>query len=305
MRVIITGGTGLIGRALTGSLVSDGHQVIVLSRNPARATDLPAGASAERWDGHTAAGWGPLVSEAVIVNLAGENIAARRWTPKRKRQIRESRFDAGKAVLAAVEAAAIKPLAVIQASAVGYYGACGEEVVTEEHPPGRDFLAGVCLAWEASTAPVEALGVLRAVIRSAPVLSSRDGVLPRMVGPFRYFVGGPLGSGRQWFPWIHIDDEVAAIRFLIENGAAHGPFNLASPHPVSNAEFSRSLGQVLHRPAFMRVPAFALRLVLGEMATVLLEGQRAIPQHLQEMGFSFRYPEIRPALEDVLGSASA
>lgn len=302
MRVIITGGTGLIGRALSAALVGDGAEVIVLSRDPERHTGLPAGTRAERWDARTAAGWGQLVEDAdTIVNLAGENLSEGRWTAERKRAILESRVNAGRAVVQAVEIATHRPRVVIQASAVGYYGPHGDEEVTEETPPGTDFLARVCVDWEASTAPVEALGVRRAVIRSGLVLSREGGVLPRFLLPFRMFAGARLGSGRQWFPWIHIADEVAGIRFLMESEDARGPFNVTAPNPVTNALFTRTLAGVLGRPAFMRVPAFALRLAIGEVASALLTGQRAVPRRLLAMGFAFRYPNLNTALRDLVG----
>ena len=301
MRIIITGGTGLIGRALTRSLSNHGYEIILLSRAPERARDLPQGTRAERWDGRTAAGWGTLANGAeAIVNLAGENIAGGRWTAERKRRIRESRIHAGRAVVEAVQEAAEKPRVVIQASGLGYYGCREEETITEETPPGDDFLAEVAIEWEASTAAVEARGVRRAVIRTAPVLSTEDGAFPRMIRPFRFFVGGPLGNGEQWFPWIHIADEVGAIRFLMKNSAAQGPFNLTAPNPLRNADFARALGRVLRRPAFLPTPAFALRLLFGEMASVLLGGQRALPKRLLDLGFSFRFPEAESAMRDLL-----
>jgi uncharacterized protein (TIGR01777 family) len=301
MRVIITGGTGLIGRALAADLAADGHEVILLSRTPGRVTGLPAGARAEGWDGRTAAGWGPLADGAqVVVNLAGENLGAARWTAERKRRIRDSRLNAGQAVVLAVQAAAKPPRVVVQSSAVGYYGPQGDQELAEEAPPGSDFLARLCVEWEASTAPVEALGVRRVVIRSGVVLHASDGALPRMLLPFKLFVGGPLGSGRQWLSWLHVADEVAAIRFLMEKEEAAGAFNLATPHPLTNAEFGRAVGRVLGRPAWLPAPAFALRLALGEMATVVLDGQRAVPRRLLDMGFAFRFPEAEAALRDLL-----
>lgn len=262
---------------------------------------MPAGVRCERWDGRTANGWGSLVDGAdAIINLAGENIGAGRWTDKRKRAILDSRLNAGQAVVQAVEAAAHKPRVVIQASAVGYYGPHSDEEVTEDTPPGSDFLAQLTQDGEASTAGVEALGVRRVVIRTGVVLSKDGGALPRMMMPFRFFAGGRLGNGRQWFPWIHIADEVGAIRFLVENDAARGPFNLSAPVPLTNAAFTRLSGRRLKRPASMAVPAFALRLLFGEMATVLLDGQRAIPRRLLQLGFTFRFPEAGPALADLL-----
>lgn len=306
MRVIVTGGTGLIGRALSASLARDGHEVIVLSRDPARAGNLPEGVQAVRWDARSAEGWGHLAEGAgAIVNLAGASIAGeglvpKRWTSARKDLIRWSRLSAGRAVAEAVARAKEKPRVVVQASGIGYYGPRGDEVVMEEDPPGRDFLAGVAQEWEASTAPVEEWDVRRVVIRTAVVLSQKGGVLPLMLLPFRFFLGGPLGSGRQWVPWIHVADEVRAIRFLMEREEARGPFNLVAPNSVTNQEFSRIAGRVLRRPSFVRAPAFALRLALGELATILLDGQRAVPQRLLDLGFAFQFPELEGALRDLL-----
>lgn len=300
MRVIITGGSGLIGTVLTNMLAGNENEVVVLSRNPQRVTGLPEGASAVHWDGRTAEGWGHLAEGAAIINLAGENLSQGRLNQERKRRIRDSRLNAGKAVTEAVQAVTEKPRVLIQASAVGYYGSHGDDELDESSPPGSDFLAKVCLGWESSTAAVEAMGVRRVVIRSAPVLSHGEGVLPQMMLPFRFFIGGKLGSGRQWFPWIHIADEAAAIRFLLENELASGEFNLVSPHAVTNAQLSRVLGRVMHRPALMPAPAILLRLVLGEMGIVVLGSERVRPKKLLDMGFDFRYTELEVALRDLL-----
>ncbi len=302
MKVLVTGGTGLIGRRLCKALVDRGDEVVVLSRNPDRAKNMPSGVELLRWDGRTPAGWGKVVGEAdAVVNLAGENIASGRWTEERKRRIRQSRLDAGKAIVEAVADSAEKPAVLIQASAVGYYGPHGDETVTEETPAGNDFLARLAVEWEESTAPVEAMGVRRSIIRTGIVLASEGGALPRMVLPFRFFVGGPLGDGRQWMPWIHISDEVKAILFLMDHENASGPFNLSAPNPVTNEEFARTIGRVMGRPAFMRVPAFALKLLLGEMATVVLDGQRAIPERLTGAGYDFQFDRLLPALEEIMG----
>ena len=301
MRTIITGGSGLIGRALAAELAAAEHEVIVLSRAPGRVGGLPAGARAVGWDGRTAEGWQDLADGATaIVNLAGEGIAAGRWTAARKQRIADSRHQAGAAVVQAVAGAETRPQVVIQASAVGYYGPRGDETITEDSVPGDDFLARVCVPWETSTEEVERLGVRRAIIRTGIVLSRDGGALPQMMLPFRLFAGGPLGSGRQGFPWIHLADEVSAIRWLIEREDASGPFNLAAPETLTNAEFGRVLGRVMHRPSFMPTPGFALRLVLGELSTLLLDGQRQVPQRLLDLGFTFRFPIAEAALRDLL-----
>ncbi len=309
MRVVITGGTGLIGRRLAGSLAADGYEVFLLSRSPGNAVNLPAGVRAVYWDARTPEGWGELVEgAAAVVNLAGENLAGDslltvRWTPARRRRIYESRLNAGQAVVEAVRAAGERPAVVIQSSGVNYYGIRhGDTPVAEDTGPGNDFLARLCVEWEDSTAPVERLGVRRAVIRTALVLSTRGGALPRLMLPFRFFAGGPIGSGQQWYSWIHIDDEIAAIRFLIKHEEAAGAFNLAAPNPVTNAAFARALGRAMHRPSFLPVPAFVFRLAFGEASTVLLEGQRAVPRHLLDIGFAFQHTEIEAALRDVLAN---
>ena len=307
MRVIITGGTGLIGTTLAKSLIADDHEVIALSRTPETGNGLPPEVRVVGWDARTANGWGDLADGAgAIVNLAGANLAGEgflptRWTQERKRIIRDSRVNSGLAVVEAVAQAGAKPGVLIQASGIGYYGHRGDQVVTEDVGPGDDYLAHLSAEeWEPSTEPVEGMGVRRAIIRSGAVFSSKEGALPRMVLPFRLFVGGRLGSGDQWHSWIHLEDEVRAIRFLIDREDASGPFNLTSPHPLPNAEFARVLGRVLNRPAWIPVPGFVMRLAFGEVTDVLLTGQRGIPQRLLDMGFEFRYADPEAALRDLL-----
>lgn len=305
MRVIITGGTGLIGTALAKSLVNDGHEVVVLTRAPKQNTDLPSSVRLEHWDTKTAAGWGALADGAgAIVNFAGANLAGEgflpsRWTPERKKLIRDSRINAGQAVVEAIKAAQNKPSVVIQASAVGYYGPQGDQDITEDAPPADDFAARVCVDWEKSTEEVEAMGVRRVIARTGIVCSFKGGALPRMALPFKFFAGGPLGSGKQQYPWIHIDDEVAAIRWLMENPEASGPFNLSAPNPLPNAEFARALGKAMGRPSLIPTPAFVFELAFGEVASIILTGQRAIPKRLLDHGFQFRYPQAEDALRDL------
>ncbi len=303
MRIVITGGTGLIGRALAREGAARGDEVIVLSRNPAKGTKLPPGVRAERWDGLTGKGWsGFLDGETAVVHLAGEGVADGRWSPERKRRIRASRIDSGQAVLAAIREAKAPPKVLAQASAVGYYGDGGDAPLAESAGPGRGFLADVCVEWEASTAAVETLGVRRALLRTGIVLSNEGGALPKMALPFRLMAGGPLGSGRQYVPWIHEADEVAAILFLLDRAGASGAFNLTAPEPVTNRQLSLALRRAVHRPSPMiPVPAFALRLALGELADSVLAGQRALPRHLLDLGFQFRFPRIDAALDDLLG----
>ena len=300
MRVIITGGTGLIGRALATNLADGGHETIILSRRQGPITGLPSGTRVEAWDARTASSWGSLADGAdAIVNLAGESIG-KAWTATRKRRIRDSRLNAGRAVVDAVKLAKGKPSVVIQASGAGYYGPRGDKVIVEEEPGGSDFLGQVAAEWEASTVAVEHLGVRRAIIRSGLVLSTKGGSFPPMLLQSRFFLGGRLGSGRQWLPWIHVEDEARAIRFLIERENARGPHNLVAPNPVTSIEFSQLLGRVIGRPAAMPIPALALRLLVGEMSTLLLDGQRAVPQRLLDLGFAFRFADAEGALRDLL-----
>lgn len=300
MNVLITGGTGLIGTALSESLVRDGHHVWVLTRSP-RTARVPAGVQAAGWDGKTSQGWGGLVETMdAIVNLAGENIGALPWTNARKESIRCSRVESGKAVVQAVSEAARRPRVLVQSSAVGYYGVHGDEALTEKSPHGEDYLSSIGVDWEASTQPVEALGVRRAVARTGVVLSMKEGALPRFLYPFRLYAGGPMGSGHQWISWIHVEDEVNALRFLIDREDVIGPVNLTAPEPVTNAEFGRALADVLHRPYWLPAPAFALKALLGEMSTVVLDGQYVLPEKLLAMGFPFKYDRLRPALENLL-----
>ena len=306
MRIIITGGTGLIGSALANNLAADGHEVIVLSRNPAKTT-FPAGVRGEKWDSQTAVGWGHLADGAdAIVNLAGEPIAGSgllpsRWTSERKRRIRQSRIDAGTAVTQAIDAATNKPKLLIQSSGIDYYGNVpGDKIITEDALNGRAFLAEVTADWENATAEVEKMGVRRVIIRTGIVLSMESGALPITVLPFKLFAGGPLGSGQQWWPWIHLEDEVRAIRFLLESETAVGPYNLCTPNPLQNKDFAKAIGRAMNRPAFFPTPAFALKLALGEIAAIVLDGRRAIPQKLQNEGFQFNFPEADAALRDLL-----
>jgi uncharacterized protein (TIGR01777 family) len=304
MRVVITGGTGLVGRALARSLAHDGHDLVVLTRDPAAAARvLPAGTQALRWGGGPPGEWSSAVDGAdAVVNLAGANLGEARWTAARKELIRHSRLGSVEAVAEAVSLAARPPAVVVQASAVGYYGYRGDEILDEGAEAGQDYMAqAVLVAAERLANRMEAHDVRVAMARSGVVLAADGGALPRMLLPFRLFVGGRIGSGRQYLSWIHLADEVRALRFLMESPDAAGAFNLTAPSPVTNATFAATVGRVMHRPAVFPVPAAALRLVFGEMSGVLLRGQRVVPRRLRELGFAFRFPEIEPALADLLG----
>jgi len=302
MRVIISGATGFIGQALCRELRGD-YELVALTRDARRAAAIVKEcAKIVEWDARTASGWaGQVQGACAIINLAGESLAAGRWTPSQKMSVLQSRTNSANAIADAVEGARNKPGVVIQASAVGYYGSRGDETLTEDSPPGDRFLAEVCRKTEAIAARVGRQNVRHAQLRTGVVLGQEGGALPRMMRPFRFFLGGWVGSGSQWVSWISLQDEIRAIRFLMENPSLQGPFNLTSPRPVTMKEFSRILGRVLRRPAWTMLPAFAARLAFGEMADeVLLASQQAIPKRLLEAGFKFSYVDLRTALEVII-----
>jgi uncharacterized protein len=302
MKVVIAGGTGFLGRPLAEALAADGREVVILTRGPAaNPTRKPR---LVPWN--PTGDIGPWASELTgadaVVNLAGESIAARRWSAVQKRRILDTRLAATRSLAAAIRATTPPPRTFVSGSAVGYYGPLGDEVAPEDFPAGSDFLADVCRQWEseAVTGVTEATRV--ACIRSGLVLEKDGGALPRMLLPFRFGAGGPLGSGRQYWPWIHRDDWVALVRWTIDTSSAGGAINASAPHPVTNAEFTKALGHALHRPAFLPAPAFALRIALGEMAdALLLSGQRAVPAKAERLGFKFRFSRVDDALRAIFG----
>lgn len=298
MHVLITGGTGFIGRALSASLLQDGHRVTVLTRKlPLAGERLPAGAQAISDLEH---------ADAVdaVVNLAGANLGATRWTASVKNGFRSSRIDTTRRLVDWMSRLAVKPKRLISGSAIGWYGPHGDERLTEVEPAGSDFSATLCRDWESEANRAAALGVRVCTLRTGIVLGrsgpAGGGALAQMLPAFRLGGGGPMGSGRQWMSWIHLDDHVALTRFLIEHESASGPFNATAPEPVSNADFAKTLGRVLGRPAVLPMPGFALKLIVGEMAEILLSGQRVLPRAALDAGFQFRYPQLEGALRAVL-----
>ena len=304
MRVIVSGGTGFIGSVLCRALVTGGHQPVVLSRDPARAQQgLGNGIEAARWEPGRSGDWQKIVDGAdAVVNLAGESIAARRWTAQQKARIRGSRVEGTRALVEAIRSAERRPKVLINASATGYYGPRGDEAVAESDPPGNDFLARVCQEWEQAAREAEPLGVRVALVRTGVVLGEGGGALAKMLPPFRFFAGGPFGSGRQGFPWVHLDDVVEIYRWALEQDGVSGPLNATGPEPLSNREFCQRLGKVLGRPCWAPVPGFALKLMLGEMAEpLLLQGQKVLPVRTEQLGYQFRFRTAEAALRDVLG----
>jgi uncharacterized protein len=299
MKIVVAGASGFIGSTLADHLRTLRYHLVLLSRNPPLASNL----TQQEW-----IAWNPGVpgdwEQALdgvdgIINLAGEPIAAKRWSDVQKEKIRFSRIETTKALVRAIGKAKQKPNFFISSSAVGYYGGRGDEIVTEETGPGNDYLARVCVEWEKEARHAESLGVRVALVRTGIVLDKGQGALAKMIVPFKYFIGGPVGSGDQWMPWIHIEDQVGLLLFLIENQNARGPFNATAPNPVTMADFCKAIGAVLNRPSWATVPGGILTLLIGEMAEMLLNGQRAVPQAAAKLGYEFKYNNLLPALESL------
>jgi uncharacterized protein len=297
MEIAVTGASGLIGSALVAALTAAGHRVARVVR-----TQPPAGSADIYWNPDTAyVDTIRLSGKDAVVHLAGETIAER-WTPEKKKRIQRSRAPATQLIAEAVRQAAIPPKILVSASAIGYYGDRGEEVLREQSAPGKGFLADVCRDWEAATEVASRAGIRVVHLRTGIVLSKKGGALAKMLPPFRLGAGGKIGSGKQYMSWITLDDHVAAILHLVQTRSLQGPVNLVAPNPVTNLEFTKTLGKVLARPTVAPLPAFAVRLMFGEMGEeLLLSSQRVEPAQLLASGYSFRYPQLEPALRHVLG----
>src|SRR4051794_8560815 len=301
MRVTLTGATGLIGPRLVNVLRARGDEVTVLTRDPERARQALPGVDAVRWADPVAQ---PAPAEALagrdgVVHLAGEPVA-QRWTAEAKKRIRESREAGTRNLVAGMRAADPRPAVLVSSSAVGYYGKHGDEEVPESTGPGSDFLAEICVAWEReATAASDFARVV--VVRTGIVLDESGGALEKMLPFFKAGVGGPVAGGKQYMPWIHLDDLVGIYVQALDDASWTGPVNGAAPTPVTNKAFSKTLGKVLHRPAFAPVPAFAIKALYGQMAEIVVEGQRAVPQRTLELGYAFEHPELEPALRSALG----
>ena len=295
MTITMTGATGFLGQAAIKTLLSQGHTIRALGRR--RSASLPAPVAFWPWDATSDPPPESLAGADAVIHLAGESVA-QRWTPEAKARIRDSRVEGTRHLVQAFSAEP-RPQVLVCASATGIYGSRGEEVLTESSSPGSDFLSRLAIQWENAAALAEPLGVRVVQLRFGLVLG-RGGALAKMLPPFRFGAGGRLGSGRQWMSWVHIQDAVRLILFAIENAALRGPVNAVTPHPVTNAEFTRQLAAALHRPAIFPAPAFALKLLFGEMAELLLASQRVLPQVVQTAGFHFDYPELGRALAGIL-----
>lgn len=300
MRIFIAGGTGFIGQALIRKLLQEGCTVTALARNPDKLGDLSSRIRSVTGSPLISGPWQKEIAEnEIIINLTGSSIFTR-WTPAAKKMILHSRVASTKNIVQAIPAQSASPITLINASASGYYGFCRDEEKYETDLPGSDFLASVCQAWESEAN--QAQGKARVVLmRTGVVLGKNGGALATMLPAFRLGIGGKLGHGQQWFPWIHLNDLISAIIFLMNHKEIHGPVNLSAPQPVRNENFTRYLGKTLHRPTFMSVPEFAIRLALGELSSVTLEGCKMMPGVLLENGFTFRFPEVLPAIEDIIG----
>jgi len=303
MKILITGSTGLVGSALVRELRGAGHTVCRLVRPGTNKEALRRSEGFDvNWDPTTGELGGAAVGADAVVNLAGASIAGGRWTNERKKLLRSSRVDATHALVGALAKMAARPRVLVSASAIGIYGDRGEEVLTEESQSGKDFLSGIAKDWEAEGEKAEALGIRVVRMRVGVVLAKNGGALPVMARPFRFGVGGRMGSGRQWMSWVSLEDVVGVIRWALENGVVRGAVNVVSPEPVRNAEFTTALAHTLHRPAHFPAPAFALRLALGEMAdALLLSSQRVVPTQLQKLGYEFQDSNLVATLTRILG----
>jgi uncharacterized protein len=300
VRILITGGTGLIGANLSNSLISDGHSVVTLSRDP-RKVDQAGAEQAIKWEPEA----GPPPREAftevdAIVHLAGEPIAGRRWTPEQKRRIRDSRVVGTRNLVEGLRSLEKPPAVLISGSAVGIYGDRGDEKLDESASPGKDFLSEVCQQWEQEAMRASEVQMRVIVVRTGVVLTNKGGALKQMSPMFRMGIGGRLGEGNQWFPWIHLEDELGLLRLAITSNSIRGPINAVAPGIVTNKEFTKQFAAALHRPAFVPAPAFALRIALGEMADVLLGSQRVVPRVALDAGYHFRFPELAGALASLI-----
>ena len=309
MKIVIAGGSGFLGSPLAEMYAEDGHDVRVLTRSLESGTTrhdpgtgVP-GITQVGWKADGASGpWATALEGADgVINLSGESLASRRWSPDAKKTFRDSRILATRSLAAAIRAAAAPPAVLVSGSAVGYYGRADDRPLNESDPPGTDFLAQLCADWEKEAGQAERPGTRVVLLRTGIVLERSGGALPEMMRPFRFFAGGPLGSGRQYVSWIHRLDWIEIVRWIVQTPVVNGPVNATAPHPVTNRHLSKALGHAMHRPSFLPAPGFAVKLVVGEFADSILTGQRVLPARAQKDGYHFRYPEIEQAFRGIFG----
>ena len=298
MNIVVAGGTGFIGRAFIRKLLDEGHGVLALSRRTDAFKNIShADLQVASWDGETQGPWARLLGDKdAVVNLAGEGIADKRWSAERKKQILLSRVNATRALVEALGRCSDRPKVLLNASAVGFYGDVPSGEVAESHPKGQGFLADVCAEWEKEALKAEAFGTRVVLMRFGVVIGKGGGALQKFIPPFRFFAGGPLGSGRQYFPWVHLDDVIGATLYALKNNTLSGPVNVTAPESLTMSQFCRELGSAMHRPSWAPVPGFVLRALLGEMSGMILNGQNAVPRKLEQAGYRFQHPQAGPAL---------
>jgi hypothetical protein len=300
MKVLITGGTGFVGKQLSARLVQDGNEITILTRSLKGSEQAPKGVSYLQGDPTQKGPWQEAIpNHDVVINLAGASIFSK-WTDEYKRLIRDSRVFTTRNIIEGISSQSGKKIALFSTSAVGYYGFHGDEELDEESPPGNDFLAHLAIEWEAEALKAEEKGARVVITRFGIVLGEKGGALGQMIPLFKKFIGGPIGSGQQWFSWVHIKDLAEAFAFLMKHPEISGPVNLCSPNPVKNRGLAKALGKALHRPSFMPAPAFMIKLVLGEFGSIILEGQRVLPRRLLKQGFTFQYSDINEALQNIV-----
>jgi hypothetical protein len=301
-KIIITGATGFIGKKLSKALIDRGEQVTIFTQSIEKGrAEIQNAYEYVKWNYKNPNEWRQhLDGKDAVIHLAGANLFARRWNKEYKKLIMESREISSRNIIEAISKAKKKPSIFICSSAVGYYGESGDSTLTEDSSNGNDFLASVCKEWESSAAEVEKLGVRRVSIRTGLILSIEEGPLKEMLLPFKLFVGGPLGNGKQWFPWIHIEDIIGIYLFALDNDGLKGSVNATAPNPVRMKEFTQALGKILHRPSFFSVPELVLRVVLGEFASAVTASLRVIPKKLKDINYKFRFERLEEALRDLI-----
>jgi uncharacterized protein (TIGR01777 family) len=300
MKILITGGTGFVGTQVTTRLIQEGHTMTILTRSLRGVKKSPLGISYLEGDPTRKGSWQETIkNHDAVINLAGASIFSK-WTEEHKKAIRESRVSTTQNIVEGIPSDPSKKIILISTSAVGYYGFCGDEELTEKSPPGDDFLARIAVEWEGEALKARDKGARVVITRFGIVMGERGGALSQMIPLFKKYIGGPIGSGKQWFSWVHIKDLAEAFAFLLKHSEISGSVNVCSPNPVRNKDLAKALGKVLHRPSIIPAPGFMVKLVLGEFGSIILEGQRVIPKRLLENGFVFQYSEIEKALQNIM-----